>query len=97
MNIAFKKAINQITRKTSEEKALPAFKAVLANEIRRTFRAKCRAFTEEDVDRIVQENLECHREKGFDPGEVEKFKAAYSAMPRRGARKKFPKNHLEAL
>jgi hypothetical protein len=95
--IAFKKAINQITRKTSEEKALPAFKAVLANEIRRTLRAKCRAFTEEDVDRIVQENLEYHREKGFDPGEVEKFKTAYSAMPRRSARKKFPKNHLEAL
>jgi hypothetical protein len=86
MNISFKKAINQITRKTSEEKALPAFKVVLAKEICRIWRAKCRKFDQADVERVVQENLEYHRKKGFEPGEVEHLKERYAALPRRGRR-----------
>jgi len=87
-NILFKKAINEITRKTSEAKALPAFKMLLAAEIRRTWRAKFLAFDESDVERTLQENIEYYREKGLEEAEVKKFKRLYAELPWRGPRKK---------
>jgi len=90
-NVRFKKGLNQITGKTSEAKALPAFKAMLAEEIRRIYRAKCRVLTDEDLNRIIQENLESYRANDFEPGEVEKFQRCYRAMPRRGLRKNISK------
>lgn len=85
-NIAFKKAINQITRKTSEGKALPAFKGFLRELIRRRFKAKGFAFNEADVERELQEILENRREEGVAPGEIEKFKRAYAESSRRRPR-----------
>jgi hypothetical protein len=87
--VPFKKAINRITRKTSEAKALPRFKLLLAEDIRqRSFRDRWRGVNEREVERILQENLEYHREKGFDPREVKYFEDLYSSQPRCGPRKK---------
>jgi hypothetical protein len=86
-NIPFKKALNQITGKDSEGKALPRFRALLTKEVRQTLRARGRAFDQATVDPIVQDNLEYHRKNGFELGEVEKFKRLYHAQPRCGPRK----------
>jgi len=90
-NIPFKKAINQITRKTSESKAFPRFKLLLAEDIR-SFRDKGLAVDEKEVERILIECLEVYREKGFEPGEVQYFKRLYNAQPGCGPRKKSGKS-----
>jgi len=90
-NVPFKKALNEITGKTSEGKALPRFRLLLTKEVRQTLRAKHRAFDQADVDRIVQENLEYYRKNGFEPREVETFKRLHDAQPGWGPRKKAAK------
>ncbi len=87
--VPFKKAINQITGKTSEAKALPRFRALLAEDIRqKVFRNKFREIDEQEVERILQEVLECYRKEGFTPGEIESFRARYISQPGCGPRKK---------
>lgn len=78
-NIPFKKAINQITRKDHEGRALPRFKELLRREIRLTLRSKNRDASTANIERILQENIECHREHGFTRGEIEKFSRLYSS------------------
>ena len=88
-SVPFKKAINDITGKSSEGKALPRFRSLLAKDIRkRSFRDRWRLVDEGEVQRILRENLEHYREKGFTPGEVESFRALYLSQPRCRPRKK---------
>ena len=77
-NIQFKKGLNQITRKDHEGRALPRFKELLRREIRALRRAKHRDDSAEAVEKIVQENVEYHRERGFTPEEVEGFHRLYA-------------------
>jgi hypothetical protein len=85
-NVAFPKALNEITRKKSEAKALPAFKILLEREIRKVQEDRGRAPSEERVSKILQDCLDSWREKGFHPEEVVGYKIKYEALPRRRRR-----------
>ncbi len=88
-NIPFKKGINDITGKDSEGKALPRFRPLLTEDIRqKVFRNKFRKIDEQEVQRLLQEVLECYREKGFTPGEIESFRVRYISQRGCGPRKK---------
>lgn len=81
VNVPFKRALLQITRKTSEVKALPAFKSMF----RLTYKP---ADPLTDVEKVLADCLEVWRQHGFTADEVEGLRQSYANSPRRGPRKK---------
>ena len=88
MNIPFRKAINRITRKTSEAKALPAFKKFIARDVKNVFRAQHFAPDADAEEKAVLNYIAKMRREGFAPESVEGLAKQYAALPRQAPRKK---------
>lgn len=86
--VPFRKAINFITRKTSEAKALPAFKRYFMRRVDEMRKLESLTPDPERMAAIWKENIELWRANGMAEESMHRYHDEYAAQARCGKRPK---------